>query len=173
MREGEYKIPLCNHTGGSFSSDLLRAILSYWAEYQEFCQASAVELFCSLKTLTISARKHHHRCLTGFQLALQLEKYCKYGMQVDSKSMEFVIAAWCRGKQLGLDRTIRDHPCGDLEILHVVIRLGVTRLKKTAFVCLLTLLGKRCKVLDLQLFLLNRQCKNTFESSNRQHVWRN
>ena len=45
--------------------------------------------------------------------------------------MEFVVAGWCTGKQLRLDRTIRKLTCGDLEIMLVVIQLGVTSLKKT------------------------------------------
>ena len=40
-------------------------------------------------------------------------------------------------KQLKLDQTIKNFSCGDLKILFVVIGLGVTRLKKTAFVHLL------------------------------------
>ena len=43
-------------------------------------------------------------------------------------------------KWLRLDRTITDLNCGDLEIPHVGIRLGVMGPKKTVFVCLLDLL---------------------------------
>lgn len=48
--------------------------------------------------------------------------------------MEFVAAGWCTGKYLRLDQTMS---------LLGVIRLEVTRLKKTGFVYLLDLLGER------------------------------
>ena len=43
-------------------------------------------------------------------------------------------------KQLRLDQTIRNLTCGDLEISLVVIRLGVSRLKKIRFLYLQELL---------------------------------
>ena len=42
-----------------------------------------------------------------------------------------------------LSQTIGDLTCVYLEILVVVIRLGVTGLRKTRFVCLLDLFGQR------------------------------
>ena len=57
--------------------------------------------------------------------------------------MEFVAASWCTLKQLRLNQTVRSLTCGDIEVLLVVIRLGVTGLKKTRLVYLLDLLGKR------------------------------
>ena len=42
-----------------------------------------------------------------------------------------------------LDQTVRNLACGDVDILLVMIRLGVTILKKTKFVHLLDLLGGR------------------------------
>ena len=63
--------------------------------------------------------------------------------QVDCKCIEFVAVGWCAGKYLRLNQTIRSHTCGDLEISLLVIRLGVTRLKKSMFVCLLDLFGGR------------------------------
>ena len=42
-----------------------------------------------------------------------------------------------------LDQTITNLTSGDVEISLVVIRLGVTGLKKTGFVYLLDLLGRR------------------------------
>ena len=53
--------------------------------------------------------------------------------------MEFVSAEWYIGKQLRFDQVIRNLARCDLEISLVVIRLGVTRLKKTRFVNLLDL----------------------------------
>ena len=57
--------------------------------------------------------------------------------------MEFVPAGWCTRKQLRLDQAVRNLTCGDLEILLVVIRLGVTELRKIGFVYLLDLFGGR------------------------------
>ena len=53
--------------------------------------------------------------------------------------MELVAAGCCTTKWLRLDGTIRNLTSGDLVILLVVIRLGVTRLKKTRVVYLLDL----------------------------------
>ena len=61
--------------------------------------------------------------------------------QVDCKCIEFVAVRWCAGKYLRLNQTIRSHTCGDLEISLLVIRLGVTRLKKS--MCLLDLFWRR------------------------------
>ena len=47
----------------------------------------------------------------------------------------------CKGKWVSLDQTVRNLTCGDLEVSFVVIRLGVIRLKNTAFVYLLDLFG--------------------------------
>ena len=44
---------------------------------------------------------------------------------------------------LRLDQTVRNLACGDVDILLVMIRLGVTILKKTKFVHLLDLLEGR------------------------------
>ena len=56
--------------------------------------------------------------------------------------MEFVTVDWCTGKYLNLDQTIRNLTCDDLEISLVVIRLGVTGLKKTGLCTSWTCLGK-------------------------------
>lgn len=55
----------------------------------------------------------------------------------DSKCLEFVAAGWCIGKI-----SSRDLACDGLEIPLVVIRLGVSGLKKTRVMCLLDLLGE-------------------------------
>ena len=50
--------------------------------------------------------------------------------------MELVAAVgWCTRKWLRLYQTIRNLTCGDLGIPLMVIRLGVTGLKKTRVVC--------------------------------------
>ena len=55
----------------------------------------------------------------------------------DSTWLEFVAAGWCIGKI-----SSRDLACDGLEIPLVVIRLGVSGLKKTRVICLLDLLGE-------------------------------
>ena len=49
---------------------------------------------------------------------------------MECKCIEFVAAGWCTGKMLRLYQTIRNLTFGDMGIPLVVIRLGVTRLKK-------------------------------------------
>ena len=65
------------------------------------------------------------------------------GVWVDCKAMEFVAAGRCTVKELRLSQTIRNLICDDLKVLVVVIRPGVTELKKTGFVYLLDLFGGR------------------------------
>ena len=55
------------------------------------------------------------------------------------KCIEFVAAGWCTRKWLRFDQTIRNLTSGDLGILLLVIRLGLTGLKKTRVVYLLDL----------------------------------
>ena len=50
---------------------------------------------------------------------------------MDCKCMELVVAGWCTTKWLRFDQTIRNLTSGNLGIPLVVIRLGVTELKKT------------------------------------------
>ena len=54
--------------------------------------------------------------------------------------MEFGTTGRCTGKSLRLDQTKRNLTCRDLEISFAVIRLEVSGLKKTGFMCLLDLL---------------------------------
>ena len=57
--------------------------------------------------------------------------------RVHCRCMELVAAiGWCTRKWLRLHQTIRNLTSGDLGIPLVVIRLGVTGLKKTRVVCL-------------------------------------
>ena len=58
---------------------------------------------------------------------------------VDCKCIEFVAAGCCTRKWLRFNQTIRNLASGDLGILLVVSRLGVTRLKKNRVVYLLDL----------------------------------
>ena len=53
---------------------------------------------------------------------------------MDYRCMEFVAAGLCIRKRLKLCQTIRNLTSSDLGILLVVIRLGVTGLKKTRVV---------------------------------------
>ena len=55
---------------------------------------------------------------------------------VDCKCIEFVAAGCCTRKWLRFNQTIRNLASGDLGILLVVSRLGVTRLKKNRVVYL-------------------------------------
>ena len=55
---------------------------------------------------------------------------------VHCRCMELVAVGWCTRKWLRLHQTIRNLTSGDLGIMLVVIRLGVTRLKKTRVLCL-------------------------------------
>ena len=58
------------------------------------------------------------------------------GRGVHCRCMELVAAGWCTRKWLWLHPAVRNLTSGDLGIPLVVIRLGVTRLKKTRSVCL-------------------------------------
>ena len=49
---------------------------------------------------------------------------------MDCRCMEFVAACWCTGKWLRLYQVTRNLTSANLGILLVVIRLGVTGLKK-------------------------------------------
>ena len=62
---------------------------------------------------------------------------------MDCNCMELVAGGWCKTKRLRFDQTIRNLTSGDLVIPLVVIRLGVTRLRKTRVVYLLDLLEGR------------------------------
>ena len=59
---------------------------------------------------------------------------------MDCTCIEFVAAGFCIRKWLRFDQTIRNLTPGDLGILLVVIRLGVTILKNTRVVHLLDFL---------------------------------
>ena len=62
---------------------------------------------------------------------------------MDCRCMEFVAASCCTRQWLRLYQTIRNLTSGDLGILLVVIRSGVTRLKKTRVAYLLDLFEGR------------------------------
>ena len=71
---------------------------------------------------------------------------CECGVWVHCKCMELVAEGLCTKKWLRFDQTIRNLTSGDLEIPLVVIRLGVTGLKKTRVVYLLDLFEGRIPV---------------------------
>ena len=112
------------------SSELLRAIISCWAEPRILLNThSGVNPWKQPTALwywLFPQKKHHCRRWTGFQMYLKLEQRCKCSVQVDCKWMEFVATGWRTGKWLRVDRTLRDVICGELEIPFVVIRLGLT-----------------------------------------------
>ena len=73
-RQGKSRILSCIPSGGSFSSDLLRAVISYWAEsHLESFQTPAMEHSWENNTWTISTKKLHRRCSTGLRLCLRLK----------------------------------------------------------------------------------------------------
>ena len=120
----------------SFSSDLLQAIISYLAEsHLEYCQTSTMELFCkrALACSLFLQKSSTADVWLDFKCAFDW-MCCKCEVSVDCKCMEFVAACCCTGKKLRSDQTTS---------LLEVIRLEVTRLKKTRFVYLLDLLGGR------------------------------
>ena len=69
---------------------------------------------------------------------------------MDCRCMEFVAACWCAGKWLRLYQVTRNLASANLGILLVVIRLGVTGLKKIgsciSYTCL-TKEGRRSSVI--------------------------
>ena len=69
---------------------------------------------------------------------------------MDCRCMEFVAACWCAGKCLRLYQVTRNLTSANLGILLVVIRLGVTGLKKIgsciSYTCL-TEEGRRSSVI--------------------------
>ena len=77
-RQGESKISCLTPVMESFSSDLLRAIISYWTRsHLESVRHprwnSSAKIANGLKMSTISAKKLHRRCSTGFQMHLRLK----------------------------------------------------------------------------------------------------
>ena len=60
-----------------FSSDILRAIISYWAESRYPVKhprgSSSGNITNGFNTLTISAEKLHRRCSTGLRMCLRLK----------------------------------------------------------------------------------------------------
>ena len=76
-RQEEFKITLCNRSGGNFSLGSLGVVIRYWAElHLESCQMSIwscpAKITNGFKALTVSAEKFHHKCSTKFRLHLRL-----------------------------------------------------------------------------------------------------
>ena len=70
-------------------------------------------------------------------------RQCECWVWLGGKCMEFVAAGSCTKKWLRFYQTIRNLTSGDLRIPLLVIRLGVTGLKKTRIVYLIDLLEGR------------------------------
>ena len=118
-RQEEFKIPLCNFSGGNL---------------RQSCQTSTKELLC-----INSQEPKHNDCFgkknpppqTSDQI-LNVDptrsdlRRCKSGVWVQCKRLEFVAVGWCRRKWLRLYQTIGNLTSGDMGILLVLIRQGVT-----------------------------------------------
>ena len=125
------RFPYVTQVVESFSSDLLRALVSYSAEpHLESCQTSTREFFWKnnqrLNTWTFSAENLHRRCSNKLRMYLRLKVLLMWsvgGLQV--------YGIYCRNEVVE----------ARLEIPLVVIRLGVTGLKKTGLVYVLDLFG--------------------------------
>ena len=82
---GSPRFPCVTPVVQSFSSDLPRAITSYWAEsHFESCQTFTMELSWEkangFNTLTISAEKLHRRCSTGLRTCFRLNVLSSWGL---------------------------------------------------------------------------------------------
>ena len=112
-------VPLCNFSGGNL---------------RQSCQTSTKELLC-----INSQEPKHNDCFgkknpppqTSDQI-LNVDptrsdlRRCKSGVWVQCKCLEFVAVGWCRRKWLRLYQTIGNLTSGDMGILLVLIRQGVT-----------------------------------------------
>ena len=136
---GESKIPLCKPSGGKL---LLRPSLSS----NELLHRVAFRLLSNI---------HDGAPLGKKPLALTGWLFLQKGSTTDVRRTPNVpliggaVNVECRWTARvwnllshGIDQTIKNLTCGDLEILLVVIRLGVTWLKKTGLVYLLDFLGR-------------------------------
>ena len=113
--QGYSKTPLCRPSDEklllrpcvSYNKLLDRAAIRILLNIDDGCLLFVKVNNCS-KTSTVSAKKLHCRCSTGFQMRLRLEKCCKCEVQVNYKCTNFVATYWCAGKQLRRDRTRRE-----------------------------------------------------------------
>ena len=87
---------------------------------------------------------------------LSNRRCCKWGVWVHFRCIELVAVGWCIRKWLRLHQTIRNLTSGDMGILLVVIRLGVTGLKKTRVMCLSDLFEGRGEKRQYDLVCVER-----------------
>ena len=103
-RQGESRILSCIPSGGSFSSDLLRAVISYWAEsHLESFQTPAMEYSWENNKWTCLTRGRFPQ--KSYTADVRLDSDCasdwrcsQCGMRVDCKCLKFVTAGWCTVK---------------------------------------------------------------------------
>ena len=134
-RQGDSRFPCVTPVVETFSSDRITfripSNINYGAPVWKLPTGLARWLFpqkCSTTDL-----RQDSKCRS-------VKRCCKFGVRVDCKCMEFVAAGWCTRKWLRFHQTIRNLTSGDLGVLLLVIRLGLTGLKKTRVVYLLDLL---------------------------------
>ena len=116
-RRQEFKIPLCNSSGGNLLRQLPNINDGGPLRKQPTSQTSW--LFPQ-KNSTTDVRSDF-KCRSD-------QRFCKSGMWVKCKCMEFVTVSWWRRKWLRLYQTKRNLASGDMGIPLVVIRLGVQAL---------------------------------------------
>ena len=123
-RQGDSRFPCVTPVVETFSSDRITfripSNINYGAPVWKLPTGLARWLFpqkCSTTDL-----RQDSKCRS-------VKRCCKFGVRVDCKCMEFVAAGWCTRKWLRFHQTIRNLTSGDLGVLLLVIRLGLTGLK--------------------------------------------
>ena len=127
------RFPYVTQVVESFSSDLLRALVSYSAEpHLESCQTSTREFFWKnnqrLNTWTFSAENLHRRCSNKLRMYLRLKVLLMWsvgGLQV--------YISCCRSEVVEARSNYKNFTCGD--------STGSNRIEKTGLVYLLDLFG--------------------------------
>ena len=98
---GSPRFPCVTPVVVSFFSDLLQTIISYWAEsHLECCQTFTMELSSENNPTILTSRKFPQKSSTA-DIRPDSEcvsdwRCCQYGVWVDCKCMEFVVADWCK-----------------------------------------------------------------------------
>ena len=133
-RQEEFKIPLCNPSGGNFPQI---------ESHLELHQASMMELLCEnnqwLCHVDCFCKKAPPQISNGIPNADLSGGAVNWDVWLDCKYLEFLATGCCTRKWSRFDQTIRNLTSDDLGIPLVVIWLGVTRLKKARVVYLLDL----------------------------------
>ena len=82
--KGESKVTLYNPSGERLHVGPCSSYSNWTESHSESCQRPTMELSCNktnnFNTLIISAKKHHHRCLTGLRMCLRLKLMSKWGV---------------------------------------------------------------------------------------------